>query len=104
MGIEGLDDILGGGITERRMYLVEGTPGAGKTTLALQFLLEGASRGFTLHCPRRRTSCGRLPKLMDGRSTLSSYSISSPRATSALNTSRPFFTPRRSNSAKRFAA
>jgi circadian clock protein KaiC len=45
MGIEGLDDILGGGITERRMYLVEGTPGAGKTTLALQFLLEGARRG-----------------------------------------------------------
>ena len=40
-GIEGLDDILGGGLTSRRLYLVEGDPGAGKTTLAMQYLLEG---------------------------------------------------------------
>ncbi|WGS54343.1 AAA family ATPase [Paraburkholderia sp. D15] len=40
-GIEGIDDILGGGLTPRRMYLVEGAPGTGKTTLALQFLLKG---------------------------------------------------------------
>ena len=44
-GIEGLDDILGGGLTRDRLYLVEGTPGTGKTTLSLQFLLEGAARG-----------------------------------------------------------
>ncbi len=44
-GIEGLDDILGGGLTPSRLYLVEGVPGSGKTTLALQFLLEGARRG-----------------------------------------------------------
>ena len=44
-GIPGLDDILGGGLTNDRLYLVEGTPGTGKTTLALQFLLEGAARG-----------------------------------------------------------
>jgi circadian clock protein KaiC len=44
-GIEGIDDILGGGLTPDRMYLVEGAPGAGKTTLALQFLLKGAERG-----------------------------------------------------------
>lgn len=44
-GIEGLDDILGGGLTPARLYLVEGVPGSGKTTLALQFLLEGARRG-----------------------------------------------------------
>ena len=44
-GIDGLDHILGGGLTPSRLYLIEGTPGAGKTTLALQFLLEGAKRG-----------------------------------------------------------
>jgi circadian clock protein KaiC len=41
----GLDDILGGGITPNRMYLVEGTPGTGKTTMSLQYLLEGVNQG-----------------------------------------------------------
>src|SRR5262245_2697377 len=44
-GIAGLDDVLGGGISPNRVYLVEGTPGSGKTTLALQYLLEGVRRG-----------------------------------------------------------
>ncbi|WP_020652148.1 ATPase domain-containing protein [Massilia niastensis] len=44
-GIAGLDDILGGGLTPQRVYLVEGSPGAGKTTLGLQFLLDGAAKG-----------------------------------------------------------
>ncbi|MGG7605696.1 ATPase domain-containing protein [Massilia sp. BKSP1R2A-1] len=44
-GIPGLDDILGGGLTPQRVYLVEGSPGAGKTTLGLQFLLDGAAKG-----------------------------------------------------------
>lgn len=44
-GIVGLDSILHGGLTPNRIYLVEGDPGAGKTTLALQFLLEGVRRG-----------------------------------------------------------
>ena len=43
--IDGLDDILGGGFTPDRLYLVEGTPGTGKTTLALQFLLKGVALG-----------------------------------------------------------
>lgn len=40
-GMRGLDDVLGGGFTPRRLYLVEGVPGSGKTTLAFQFLMEG---------------------------------------------------------------
>ena len=44
-GIAGLDEILCGGLTPDRVYLVEGVPGSGKTTLALQFLLEGVRRG-----------------------------------------------------------
>lgn len=45
IGVAGLDDVLGGGLTSNRLYLLEGTPGAGKTTIAMQFLLEGARRG-----------------------------------------------------------
>ena len=41
-GIEERDHILGGGFPARRMFLIEGAPGTGKTTLALQFLLAGA--------------------------------------------------------------
>lgn len=44
-GIAGLDTILNGGLTPYRMYLVEGTPGTGKTTLGLAFLLAGAENG-----------------------------------------------------------
>ena len=44
-GIPGLDDILSGGLIRNRQYLFEGAPGSGKTTLALQFLLEGAGQG-----------------------------------------------------------
>jgi circadian clock protein KaiC len=44
-GIEGLDDILHGGLGKGFLYLIEGSPGAGKTTLALQFLIAGAKKG-----------------------------------------------------------
>jgi circadian clock protein KaiC len=44
-GIAGLDDILGGGLPASHLYLVEGTPGAGKTTLGLQFLRRGVQAG-----------------------------------------------------------
>lgn len=44
-GDKGLDDVLGGGLPGNRLYLVQGQPGVGKTTLALQFLLEGVRAG-----------------------------------------------------------
>ena len=44
-GIPGLDDILHGGLARGFLYLIEGNPGAGKTTIALQFLIAGAARG-----------------------------------------------------------
>ena len=44
-GVEGLDDILVGGLRRGRVYLLEGSPGTGKTTIAAQFLLEGAKHG-----------------------------------------------------------
>ena len=44
-GVEGLDEILHGGFPEHHLYLIEGDTGVGKTTLALQFLLEGARLG-----------------------------------------------------------
>src|SRR3982750_3918229 len=44
-GIHGLDELLDGGLPRDHLYLVEGFPGTGKTTLALQFLLEGVRLG-----------------------------------------------------------
>lgn len=44
-GVSGLDDVLNGGLIPHRLYLVDGDPGAGKTTLALQFLMEGVRLG-----------------------------------------------------------
>ena len=46
-GVAGLDDILQGGLTRGHVFLLEGEPGAGKTTIALQFLLQGANEGET---------------------------------------------------------
>src|SRR5687767_5302439 len=45
MGVPGLDEVLRGGLPRNRLYLIEGDPGAGKTTLAIQFLLDGARKG-----------------------------------------------------------
>ncbi len=44
-GNDYLDDILGGGLTKNRVYLLQGNPGAGKTTLSLKFLMDGAKNG-----------------------------------------------------------
>ena len=44
-GVPGLDDILSGGFAKGSLFLIEGSPGTGKTTLSLRFLLEGAEAG-----------------------------------------------------------
>jgi circadian clock protein KaiC len=46
-GIKGLDEVLSGGLTQGNVFLLEGQPGSGKTTAALQFLMEGAANGET---------------------------------------------------------
>src|SRR6185295_16625318 len=46
-GVSGLDDIISGGFTRGSLFLIEGSPGTGKTTLALRFLIEGARAGET---------------------------------------------------------
>lgn len=44
-GIAGLDDVLAGGLARAHVFLLEGSPGTGKTTIATQFLLAGAALG-----------------------------------------------------------
>ena len=46
-GVVGIDDILRGGFSPDCLYMLTGTPGSGKTTLAMQFLLEGVRNGET---------------------------------------------------------
>lgn len=45
IGVRGLDEVLAGGLPRDRLYLIDGEPGTGKTTIALQFLLEGRQQG-----------------------------------------------------------
>jgi circadian clock protein KaiC len=44
-GVPGLDEVLHGGLIAGQLYLVDGEPGAGKTTLALQYLMQGVREG-----------------------------------------------------------
>ena len=79
-GIDGLDDVLAGGFEREAVFLLEGNPGTGKTTIALQFLLAGAAarraRRSTSPCPRPRRNCGTAPPRTAGRSTTGSRSSS----------------------------
>ncbi|HEX6783168.1 MAG TPA: ATPase domain-containing protein [Sphingomicrobium sp.] len=45
LGVPGLDDITAGGLARGRLFLLEGSPGTGKTTIAMQFLMAGAAQG-----------------------------------------------------------
>src|SRR3546814_14603060 len=62
-GVPGLDDVLCGGLTIGQVFLLEGSPGTGKTTIALRFLLEGAAAGekglyITLSEPAKELRAG----------------------------------------------
>jgi circadian clock protein KaiC len=64
-GIPGMDEILHGGLIAGRLYLLDGNPGAGKTTFALQYLLEGVRQGekclyITLSETRQELEAGAL--------------------------------------------
>ena len=45
LGVKGLDDITSGGLARGRLFLLEGSPGTGKTTIAMQYLMHGAAKG-----------------------------------------------------------
>ena len=73
-GVPGLDDVLHGGFIAGRFYLVDGNPGAGKTTLALQFLLEGmraASACLYITLSETKEELRAVPNRTAGRSTAS---------------------------------
>jgi circadian clock protein KaiC len=62
-GVPGLDSILGGGLIGQSLYLLKGAPGTGKTTIGLQFLLEGAKRGEKSLYLGLSETCGQLDSL-----------------------------------------
>jgi circadian clock protein KaiC len=64
-GVEGLDDILRGGFAPNRLYLIEGVPGAGKTTLAMQFLREGVKHGESVLYVTLSESASELRQMSD---------------------------------------
>ena len=70
-GIAGLDNLLAGGLPRRGLYLLEGGPGTGKTTFALQFLLAGVAakqRALLIALSETASEVESLPKRMVGRS------------------------------------
>ena len=82
IGIDGLDEVLRGGLVPHGLYLIEGDPGSGKTTLALQFMLAGIKRGercmyVTLSEEELELRAG--AQSHGGRSTASTFTRSSPR-------------------------
>jgi circadian clock protein KaiC len=68
-GVAGLDDVLGGSLTDGHVFLLEGNPGTGKTTIALRFLLEGAAAGERCLYTALSETEKELPPLMAGPST-----------------------------------
>lgn len=64
-GVSGLDTILAGGLSAGHVFLLEGNPGAGKTTIALQFLIKArdlVSAGSTSRSRKPKANCGPEPR------------------------------------------
>ena len=103
-GIVGLDDVLRGGLLANRVYLVEGAPGAGKTTLALQFLLEGrhlGEAGLYVTLSESEEELRAVATSHTGRLTASTCSSSPrPRGPCRSTRSRRCSIPRRSSLAR----
>ena len=106
-GIAGLDDILAGGFSRGHVFLLEGNPGTGKTTMALRFLLQGAEQGekclyITLSETELQSLGQALPRMV-GRSTrtLKSSSWCRLKACSRPTRSRRFYTRQTSSWVKR---
>ena len=85
-GIPGLDEVLGGGLPQGNMYLVEGESGAGKTTLGLQFLLEGKRRGErTLWITLSETETQLLQSARSHNWSLDGIDVCNPSAPERIN-------------------
>ena len=101
-GVDGLDQILAGGLPVGGLYLLEGSPGSGKTTLALQFLQAGVTRGertllvaFSETRDELATFVASHGWSLDG---IESWISPTCAGSSASRPSRPCSTPRKSNS------
>ena len=106
-GVAGLDDILAGGLQRGRVYLIEGSPGTGKTTIATQILMEGAAAGerglyITLsETEEELRETRRLARLVRSRSRTQSSSWCPRKTCSTKSSSKAFSIPRISNSERR---
>ena len=98
-GIEGLDDILAGGLSRGHVFLLEGEPGTGKTTVALHFLMAGARAGerslyITLSETERELRQGAKSHGWELDENIHIFELRRQRACSMASTSRACCIPR----------
>lgn len=98
-GIEGLDDILAGGLSRSHLFLLEGEPGTGKTTVALHFLQAGAKNGerslyITLSETERELRQGAKSHGWDLDEHIHIFELTPPKACSTPSTSKASCIPR----------
>lgn len=105
-GVAGLDEILSGGLTRRHVFLLEGAPGTGKTTIALQFLLEGAALGerclyITLSETEEELRSSAASHELELNDSIEIFELVPPEACLTLTSNKACFTPRIWNLARR---